>query len=95
MRLTVVESPYREIIAPILDFIRAVPRPTNDHVVTVILPEYAPENVGDAILHDQTSFFLKQQLFGEPGVIMTDVPYRIAEPCTPGGASCAVPKADQ
>ena len=95
VRLTVVESPYREIIAPILDFIRAVPRPTNDHVVTVILPEYAPENVGDAILHDQTSFFLKQQLFGEPGVIMTDVPYRIAEPCTPGGASCVVPKADQ
>lgn len=92
VRLTVVESPYREIIAPILDFIRAVPRPTNDHVVTVILPEYAPENVGDALLHDQTSFILKQQLFGEPGVIFTDVPYHIDEPCTPGGASCPLPK---
>ncbi len=92
VRLTVVESPYREIIAPILDFIRAVPRPTNDHVVTVILPEYAPENVGDALLHDQTSFILKQQLFGEPGVILTDVPYHIDEPCTPGGASCPLPK---
>lgn len=92
VRLTVVESPYREIIAPILDFIRAVPRPTNDHVVTVILPEYAPENVGDALLHDQTSFILKQQLFGEPGVIFTDVPYHIDEPCTPGGASCSLPK---
>ncbi len=94
VRLTVVESPYREIIAPILDFIRAVPRPTNDHVVTVILPEYAPENVGDALLHDQTSFILKQQLFGEPGVIMTDVPYHIDEPCTPGGSSCPLPKAE-
>lgn len=94
VRLTVVESPYREIIAPILDFIRAVPRPTNDHVVTVVLPEYAPENVGDALLHDQTSFILKQQLFGEPGVIMTDVPYHIDEPCTPGGASCPLPKAE-
>jgi hypothetical protein len=94
VRLTVVESPYREIIAPILDFIRAVPRPTNDHVVTVVLPEYAPENVGDALLHDQTSFILKQQLFGEPGVIMTDVPYHIDEPCTPGGASCPLPKVE-
>lgn len=90
VRLTVVDSPYREIIAPILDFVRAVPRPTNDHVVTVVLPEYAPENVGDALLHDQTSFILKQQLFGEPGVIMTDVPYHINEPCTPN--SCALPR---
>jgi len=86
IRLTVVDSPYREILAPILEFIRSVPRPTTDHVVTVILPEYAPENVGDALLHDQTSFFLKQQLFGEPGVILTDVPYRIDEPCTTGSS---------
>lgn len=91
IRLTVVESPYREIISPIIDFIRAVPRPTTDHVVTVILPEYAPENFGDALLHDQTSFILKQQLFGEPGVILSDVPYRIDEPCTPGGATCPLP----
>ena len=43
--------------------------------MTVVLPEYAPENAADAMLHDQTSFIVKQQLFGEPGVIMTDVPY--------------------
>ncbi|MBN2248547.1 MAG: APC family permease [Coriobacteriia bacterium] len=90
IKLTIIESPYREILSPIMEFIRAVPRPTNDHVVTVILPEYAPENVGDAILHDQTSLFLKQQLFGEPGVILTDVPYHINEPCTP--LACALPE---
>ncbi|HSK48224.1 MAG TPA: APC family permease [Coriobacteriia bacterium] len=82
VRLTVVDSPYREIIGPILDHIRNVPRPSCDYVVTVILPEYAAENVADQMLHDQTSFFLKQQLFGEPGVILTDVPYRIGEPCS-------------
>ncbi|MHB8761002.1 MAG: APC family permease [Coriobacteriia bacterium] len=92
IRLTVVESPFREILAPIMDHIRAVPRPTIDHVVTVILPEYTPENLGDAMLHDQTSFFLKQQLFGEPGVILTDVPYRIDEPCTPEGVTCRLPR---
>jgi len=90
VRLTVVQSPYREILAPILDYVRAVPRPTIDHVITVVIPEYAPENVGDAILHDQTSFFLKQQLFGEPGVIMTDVPYHINEQSTP--TSCELPR---
>lgn len=95
LRLTCISSPYREILGPIMDYIRSIPRPTIDHVVTVILPEYAPENIGDAMLHDQTSFFLKQQLFGEPGVILTDVPYHIDEPCTPMGASCPLPKRDE
>jgi len=82
VKLTVVDSPYREIVHPIVEHIRSIPRPTCDHVVTVILPEYAAENVADTLLHDQTSLFLKTTLFGEPGVIVTDVPYRIDEPCT-------------
>ena len=83
VRLNIIDSPFREILGPIMDYIRSVPRPTTDHVVTVVLPEYAPENAGDATLHDQTSFWLRQQLFTEPGVILTTVPYHIDEPCTP------------
>jgi len=75
IKLTVIPSPYREVIAPVLEFVRAVPRPNNDHIVTVIVPEYAPANAADAMLHDQTSFWIKQQLFGEQGVIVADVPY--------------------
>ena len=75
IKLTVIPSPYREVIAPVLDYVRAVPRPNNDHIVTVIVPEYAPANAADAMLHDQTSFWIKQQLFGEQGVIVADVPY--------------------
>jgi amino acid transporter len=75
IKLRVLESPYREVISPILDYVRSIPRPTPDHVVTVILPEYAPENLAESMLHDQTSFWIKQQLFGEDGVIVADVPY--------------------
>jgi amino acid transporter len=75
IKLTVIESPFREVIAPVLDYVRSFPRPNNDHIVTVILPEYAPTNAADAMLHDQTSFWIKQQLFGEEGVIVADVPY--------------------
>lgn len=91
VRLHVIDSPYREILGPIMDYVRSVPRPSTDHVVTVVLPEYAPENAGDATLHDQTSFWLRQQLFTEPGVILTTVPYHIDEPCTP--TACATPRA--
>jgi amino acid transporter len=75
IRLTVIESPYREVISPVLTYIRSFSRPTRDHVITVIVPEYAPMNAADAVLHDQTSFWIKQQLFGEDGVIVADVPY--------------------
>jgi len=75
IKLTIVESPYREVISPVLNYVRAFPRPNKDHVVTVVVPEYAPQNAADAMLHDQTSFWIKQQLFGEDGVIVADVPY--------------------
>jgi amino acid transporter len=77
IRLTVVPSPYRELTAPIRDYIRTIPRPTNDHVVTVILPEFVPDNLAEYALHDQTSLILKQTLFAEPGVIVTDVPFHL------------------
>jgi len=83
IRLHVIESPYREIIPVILDYVRSIPRPSKDHVVTVIMPEYAAENPADQALHDQTSFWLKVQLFGEPGVILTDVPYRLEDVSKP------------
>lgn len=82
IRLHIIDSPYREIIGPIMEYVRSVPRPTCDHVVTVIVPEYAAENPADIMLHDQTSLWIKTQLFGEPGVIVTDVPYHLDEPCT-------------
>jgi amino acid transporter len=92
IRLTVIESPYREIIGPIRDYVCAIPRPTHDHVVTVILPEYVPETAPEYMLHDQTSFWIKQALFRLPGVIIADVPYHTEEylaerpaQCEPGG----------
>ena len=79
VRLVVIDSPYREITAPIMDYVRAIPRPTPEHVVTVIIPEFVPENIPDNILHDQSALIIKTQLFVEPGVIVVDVPYNLRE----------------
>ncbi|MDP2233524.1 MAG: APC family permease [Actinomycetota bacterium] len=87
VRLKVIESPYREIIGPICEYVRSIPRWSCDDVITVIVPEYASENVADTMLHDQTSFWLKQTLFGEPGVIIADVPYHMDDPCAAGGSA--------
>jgi hypothetical protein len=91
--LTVIESPYREIIEPIREYVCAIPRPSHDHVVTVILPEYVPETAAEYMLHDQVSYWIKSALFQLPGVILADVPYHPEEyftdkpaPCKGGGA---------
>lgn len=87
MRLTVIESPYREVIRPVCDYVRSIERKSCDDVITVIVPEFAPESLPDTMLHDQTSFWLKQTLFGEPGVIIVDVPYHMDDPCPLGGSA--------
>ena len=77
VRLTVIPSPYREIIDPIRNYVRSIPRASDDHVITVIVPEFVPEDTVDNILHDQTSFWIKRVLFFEPNVIVADVPYHL------------------
>lgn len=86
--LTVIESPYREIIDPIRDYICAIPRPTHDHVVTVILPEFVPETRAEYMLHDQTSYWIKSALFQLPGVIIADIPYHTEEYLSDAPAPC-------
>ena len=87
-KLTVIESPYREIIDPIRDYVCSIPRPTHDYVVTVILPEFVPETRAEFMLHDQTSFWIKSALFQLPGVILADVPYHTEEYISEFGAPC-------
>ncbi|MDO8964753.1 MAG: APC family permease [Coriobacteriia bacterium] len=89
IKLTIIESPYREIIEPIRSYVCSIKRPTHDHVVTVILPEYVPETAPEYMLHDQTSFWIKSELFQLPGVIISDVPYHPEEYLTDTPPGCA------
>jgi amino acid transporter len=100
IKLTIIESPYREIIQPIREYIRSIPKPNRDHVVTVVLPEFVPRDVPDYLLHDQTSFWIKSTLFQEPGVILADVPFLLGyddqppESRTPEGLTSATMACD-
>ncbi|MCL2503024.1 MAG: APC family permease [Coriobacteriia bacterium] len=94
VKLTVIDSPYREIVPLVMTHLRSIPRPTYDHVITVILPEYAPESLADEMLHGQQSLFLKQAMVNEPGVIIVAVPYRIIESAPAVGPASAASAAE-
>jgi amino acid transporter len=76
--LTVVDSPYREITRPILDFVASVRRESPRDVVTVFIPEYVVGHWWENLLHNQSALRLKGRLLFEPGVMVTSVPWQLA-----------------
>ncbi|HEX2300106.1 MAG TPA: DNA-binding protein, partial [Pseudonocardiaceae bacterium] len=75
--LKVVESPYREITKPVLDYVKRVRSNNPRNVVTVFIPEYVVGHWWEHILHNQSALRLKGRLLFEPGVMVTSVPWQL------------------
>jgi hypothetical protein len=75
--LTVVDSPYREITRPIIDFVKSVRRGSPRDVVTVFVPEYVVGRWWENLLHNQSALRIKGRLLFEPGVMVTSVPWQL------------------
>jgi hypothetical protein len=75
--LTVINSPYREITRPVLDYIDTVRRHSPRDVVTIFIPEYVVGRWWEQILHNQSALRLKGRLLYKPGVMVTSVPYQL------------------
>ncbi|MGW5669638.1 APC family permease [Micromonospora sp. NPDC003776] len=80
--LTVIDSPYREITRPILNFVASVRRESPRDVVTVFIPEYVVGRWWENLLHNQSALRLKGRLLFEPGVMVTSVPWQLASTAT-------------
>jgi amino acid transporter len=76
--LTVIDSPYREITHPLVDFVKAQRRDSPRDVVTVFIPEYVVGHWWEHLLHNQSALRLKTRLLFEPGVMVTSVPWQLA-----------------
>jgi len=76
--LKVIESPYREITKPVLDYVKRVRRDAPRDVVTVFIPEYVVGHWWEQILHNQSALRLKSRLPFQPGVMVTRVPWQLS-----------------
>jgi hypothetical protein len=83
--LTVLDSPYREITGPVLDYVRGIRRDSTRDVVSVFIPEYVVGRWWEHLLHNQSALRLKARLLFKPGVMVTSVPWQLgsAEERTP------------
>jgi amino acid transporter len=76
--LKVLESPYREITRPVLEYVKRIRRDSPRDVVTVFIPEYVVGHWWEQLLHNQSALRLKSRLLFQPGVMVTSVPWQLA-----------------
>ena len=76
--LVVLNSPYRSLLGPLMEYIEQLQRQSGDnHEVTIVLPEFIPARWWQQILHNQTALLIKGQLLFRRNVVVTDVPHHL------------------
>lgn len=75
--LHVLESPYRSISEPILDFIDEISKEQPAEFITVIFPEFITAKWYHQLLHNQTAWLIKLSLIYKKNVIVTSVKYHL------------------
>jgi amino acid transporter len=77
VRLTVLESPYRDITGPVLRYVAQVRHTNPRDVVVVYIPEYIVGHWWEQLLHNQSALRLKARLLFQRGVMVTSVPWQL------------------
>lgn len=74
--LEFIDSPFRELTAPLKDYVRPLVS-DGEAIVTLVLPEFVVRKWWHHLLHNQNAFDVKRAFLTEPGVIVTSVPYHL------------------
>jgi hypothetical protein len=76
--LVVLTSPYRSLLTPFLDYVDHLLALGDNHVVTIIIPEFIPARWWQHLLHNQTALLIKGALLFRKNVIVADVPFHLS-----------------
>jgi amino acid transporter len=76
-QLVVLDSPYRSLMEPLLEYIDQLQAEHPDDYVTVILPEFVPRRWWQHLLHNQRALLIKGALLFRPRVVVTSVPFHL------------------
>jgi hypothetical protein len=75
--LIVLESPYRSLMEPLLEYIGEVRTASPDDYVTVVLPEFVPARWWHHLFHNQRALLIKGALLFQPNTVVTSVPFHL------------------
>ena len=77
-RLVVLDSPYRLLYEPLLQYIESITSKMQpNEIVTIVVPQFVPKKWWANALHTQTAWGLRLALMFKKGIVITDVPYQV------------------
>jgi hypothetical protein len=77
VRLVILDSPYRLLIEPLLEYVEAIAPAPAEEIITIVVPQFVPKKWWHNGLHMQTAWMLRLALLFKPGIVITDVPYQV------------------
>jgi amino acid transporter len=77
--LVVLDSPYRSLMEPFLEYIEQIDSERPDDFLTVVLPEFVPAKWWHHLFHNQRALLIKGALLFKPKVVVTSVPFHLRD----------------
>ena len=77
--LIVLDSPYRSVLLPVLNYIDQMEKQREGAYVTIILPEFIPARWWQHLLHNQTALLIKGALLFRRGKLVMSIPYHLEQ----------------
>ena len=75
--LKVLDSPFREVTKPILDYVKSIRRQSPRDAISIFIPQYVVGHWWEQLLHNQSAIRLKSRLLFTPGVMVVSVPWQL------------------
>ncbi|MFW7415261.1 APC family permease [Demequina sp. SO4-18] len=76
--LVILDSPYRDLVEPVMEHVRSIHRRSPRDVVVVYVPEYIVGRWWETFLHNRATRRLRAQLLELDGVVVSAVPWHLA-----------------
>ncbi len=77
-RLVILDSQYRLLIEPLLDYIEEVADQSQPgEVITVVVPRFISSSSMSGILHANTADWLRRALLHRSGIVIVEIPYQL------------------
>jgi len=77
--LVVLDSPYRSVLLPVLNYIDQMEKQREGAYMTIILPEFIPAKWWQHLLHNQTALLIKGALLFRRGKVAISIPYHLEQ----------------
>ena len=75
--LVTLESPYRSLMEPMLEYIDQISSEHPADYITIVLPEFVPAKWWHHLFHNQRALLIKGALLFKPNTVVTSVPFHL------------------